>query len=105
MIKIDFEHYLINYGTHLYSEDDNYFIYNIILAGIAKKDIKLEDIREKDFLTVEIIIKDEIYPVKIIKLEKDIDHSEKILTKYTNGLLEIKIPKRFKISRKELTLK
>jgi len=94
-------------------EDDTYFYHYILLPGLTKENIKVEQIIEKDFITHKVTIKEKameefiwlksfLNNIKIIKVLNNVDTTQVTDVGMHNGLLLIKITKKYPIKRKEL---
>lgn len=94
------------------SENDTHFIVYAFLAGFDKDQIHIGTLKEKNFLTVEIDITDvpveyywmpkEIKTIKVPYTLNDIDINKDIEAGMKNGLLIVRIPKKYTIERKKL---
>ncbi len=108
----------ICYNKIYYEEDDLYYINYVLLPGMNKSYIDVNTIIEKDFFTIEIVAtatpnyswlhkgtKEDMKmmePIKIVKCIKDVKTEEKVKIEMDNGLLMIKIPKKYPIKREQL---
>lgn len=99
-----------NINEPIHKENDTHYEFYICFPGYTKKEVWINTIKEKDFITLEIEfigkfpthlkIKKQI--LKIIKNIDDIDQKKDIKINMDNGLLMISIPKKYPIKRKEL---
>ena len=105
-----FEPHIKNVADVIHKENDTHYETYVCLSGYTKKEVWINTIKEKEFLTLEIefIGKFPTYPVvtkqvvKVIKNLNDIDQKKGIEVNMDNGLLMISIPKKYPIKRKEL---
>jgi HSP20 family molecular chaperone IbpA len=100
------------------SESDVHYIYHILLPGLDKNNLDIEQVKEKNFLSIVITVTSVIYadsyeikellfptkPLKIAKCLDEINLKEEILVSMDKGLLLIKIPKKYPIKRKKLKI-
>jgi len=106
------------YNKIYYEEDDLYYINYILLPGMTKNWLNIVTITEKDFFTVRISAntttnyswlyegtKEEpknMHPINIVRSINDVELKGEIKINMDNGLLIVKIPKKYPIKREEL---
>jgi len=100
------------------SESDVHYIYYVLLPGLDKSNLDIEQIKEKDFLTIIITLVNTVHvnsndisnslfpqePLKLIKLAENVNFKEEIIMNMSKGLLLVKIPKKYPTKRKKLKI-